>query len=657
MRPSDDDQLVIPRKLALETLSILIPRLQAFGSTLSQPHQVALSQIVSAYSCLASGTITGRFAADLPVGCGKSQSAVAWCAAVHRLGLPFSVAIAASRVESLCDLYRDLEALGIPSSKIGLIHSYGFDQRRADEWMKGRSPDTLSLNGRTAFASVPATDGNHQRQFLLVSHNLMKSGQDVDRFNAYQGRPRDLVIYDESLMISESRSIPHLGIKKALGYWGPEVEERSQPGSTSRAALQFLQDSHQAITSETESQRHGNKPKAVKLPERSEVELEAYLESLVSSNMDQRAVLSPLRQLVTMSQGRLRVAHVSQSGSGVISYDIVIPEAIRNIMVLDASFNIRELEKMDRTIQVLQDFNGQVKRYSKVVINHLVAPSGRESTERSFTQKAREARKVSLEVVDIIKQEIPAHEPVLVFTFKPRGRVDIVAQLKEDMAAAGIDVGAEVQTRLGIKPRFSFLTWGMETSISDFQHCPNVLFVGVLHRADHDLAASIAGQRNELLLDITPSLVQEVRRSEIVHSLYQAMGRGSARGTTNGEAHPMRVWLTHADEGIRDPLSFVMPGVVWKTRTGRHLGGQDTKTGLLAEAILRHLRGLPVEVGKVYTAKVHAAIRQHQRTTPDTWKAAVQKATSCGEWIIIGKSFVRGCEALFGSDPDSNSAA
>lgn len=642
-------------ELTSEALSVLVPRLQAFGSTLSKPHREALAQIVGTYSGLASGTITGRFAADLPVGCGKSQSLVAWCTAVSRLKLPYSVAIAASRVESLCDLYRDMVSLGVPEAQIGLIHSYSHDQHKASQWLKTRNPEVLSRNGRTVYASLPATEDNDKRQIVLVSHNLIKGQREVDRFNSYLGCPRSLVVWDESMIVSDSRSITHLGLRKALGYWGPEVD--GQEGSTAKAAFDYLGECLKAIDAEMERQAAGASPQALKLPERTEVELEAYLEAMTSGNPDQRSVLSPLRQLVGMSQGKLRVAKVSQSGGGVLSYDIVVPPSLRNIVVLDASYHVRELEKMDSSIQPIPGFNGQVKRYSSVVINHLIAPSGRESTERSFTQKGRDARKMSLEVVDIIKREIPAGEPVLIFTFKPRPRIDIISRLKDDMAAAGVDIKDMVQTSEGPKPRFAFLTWGLETSISEYQHCPNVIFVGVLHRSDHDLAASIAGQRNELLSEISPGLVQEVRRSEIVHGLYQAMGRGSARGTANGEAHAMRVWLTHADELIREPLSFVMPGVVWKTRVGRFQKGGDRKTAQLAEAIIRTLRTLPEDVAKIYTAKVHGAIKQQQKTTPDTWKAAVQRVCEAGEWSIEGKSFVRGAEALFGIDQDSTSAA
>lgn len=633
----------IPRELTLATLGILVPRLQAFGSTLSRPHLTALAQIIGAYSHLAAGTFAGRFAADLPVGCGKSQSAVAWCAAVYHLGLPYSVAIAASRVESLCDLYRDLVELGIPTDQIGLIHRYTFDQSKADAWMETRDPEALSEHGRVAYASLPATTGNDRRPFLLVSHNLIKGKRDVEEFNSFDGGSRSLVIWDESLLVSESRSVPHLGIRKALGFWAPEVEERSPEGSTSRATLGFLQECHRLIVKETDSQRGGNPPLPVTLPERTEVELAAYLETLSSPTHERDVVLAPLRELVRMSQGQLRVAQVSQSGSGVISYDVVIPPELRNIVVLDASFNIRELEKMDRTIRVLQDFDGQVKTYHNVTVHHLSGPSGRDSMERSFAQKGRDARKMSLEVVDIIAREIPADEAVLVFTFKQRGRVNIVDQLKADMAAAGIDVAAQVQTDRGAKPRFAFLTWGMETSISDYQHCPNVVFVGVLHRSDHDLAASIVGQRDALLSEITPGLVEEVRRSEIVHSLYQAMGRGSARGTIDGEAHSMRVWLTHADEKIRDPLSFVMPGIEWKPRSARHLKAPKLLTTQIAEVILRHLRSLPPGTQRASTRSVHDAVKLHHKTTPDTWKAAVRRvAESQSEWSIVGKSFARG---------------
>jgi hypothetical protein len=107
--------------------------------------------------------VAGRYAFPLDTGCGKTQSVVAWCAAVHELRLPYSVAIAASKVEALCDLQRDLISNGVDPAKIGLWHSYRHETDKVAAACQGNAP---------GFASEPATDeGAHDRkQFLLVTH-------------------------------------------------------------------------------------------------------------------------------------------------------------------------------------------------------------------------------------------------------------------------------------------------------------------------------------------------------------------------------------------------------------------------------------------------------------------------------------------------------
>lgn len=105
----------------------LCANLQRFGSSLTDAHRAALMRIVGRFSMLANGTVQGRYAYDLPCGAGKTQAVVACCAELVRLGKPFTIAVCASKVEALCDLYRDLISNGVPAADIGLLHSYRHD--------------------------------------------------------------------------------------------------------------------------------------------------------------------------------------------------------------------------------------------------------------------------------------------------------------------------------------------------------------------------------------------------------------------------------------------------------------------------------------------------------------------------------------------------
>ena len=66
----------------------------------------------------------------------------------------------------------------------------------------------------------------------------------------------------------------------------------------------------------------------------------------------------------------------------------------------DASYPIRQLEKLDRGIHPAPGFIGAVKRYDNVVIYHLRNGCGRRAMEQSFDEDKAEDRRVSRELGD-----------------------------------------------------------------------------------------------------------------------------------------------------------------------------------------------------------------------------------------------------------------
>jgi len=168
--------------LSVAAYRIVEDRMEQFGNKLSATHREALMRTVGMFSHIALGAKTGRVAVSMATGCGKSLSAVAWLAAVHRMGLDIGVVIAASQVESLASLIRDLKTLGVPDEKIGLIHSKRYSPEPQDD----------------RFASMEATEGNEDRQFLFVTHSRINAAaNDADKegiLTTYKGRKRNLCI-------------------------------------------------------------------------------------------------------------------------------------------------------------------------------------------------------------------------------------------------------------------------------------------------------------------------------------------------------------------------------------------------------------------------------------------------------------------------------
>ena len=612
--------------LALETL---IVNLQRYGNRLSEKQKTSLYEILGRYTFLAQGRCRGRYAYPLATGLGKTQSIVAWCSAIRSLRYDhISVAVCASKVEALCVLKRDLIKQGVPMESIGLLHSYKHDPKH---------------KGEPGYASEPCTDDHDQKQILLVTHSRVRGKGGTDLYNTYRGKARSLLIWDESLLISDTKSVKHREIRAALAW----LTEMLTGKGKLREACEYLKECsgilHQALTDQKGKSLVQKAPQVMHMPERTAVDLHLYRESLPNHEST-----VGLKVLLDISQSPLRVAQTDQN-DGVITYDIVVDPALKNIVILDASHVIRDLAKLDSTIENIGKFSDDILSYKNVVVHQLRHASGRSTMTDAFKLKKREDRKVSQEIVDLVK-EIPQNEGVLIFTFKPRPRQPHFERiLQTDLKASGVKTSAKVKVKVWSeekqnfvdvwKPRFVWLTWGQETSLSEFSYCSNVVFAGVLHRDHVELAAEVAGQRDDLLTDLSGSLIADIAKSEIVHCVYQAMSRGSCRIADGEVTRPMNAWLIHKDTGIKDLIEKVMPGVQWQTWEAKHLLPKG-KIQELAKVIADYLAELPGETEKVSTTQIKRDLNL-VRVPLMTFTHALEVVSDKPGWTLEGRSLKR----------------
>jgi hypothetical protein len=606
--------------LIMKAFDIVTTNLRNFGNNLGEEHETALMELIGGFGLLAFGVRRGRYAYPLPTGMGKTQSIVAFCAALHQLEYKdVSVAVSAGKVEALAQLKRDLISNGVPPESIGLVHSYKYDH-------------ALAANPPEGYATEPSTDDNDNRPIMLVTHSRIKRGK-LGQFNQYQGRPRNLLIWDESLLVSNSRFISHRKIKKAFGHRQPDMSEGCE-------AIKYFQKAIEHINDELERQKAGGDPIAITLPTLSDLEMTTMLKEVGSG-----AVEEPLRAFLEMCQEPLRAAHTNQEG-GMISYDITIPRELESIAILDASYPIRELEKMDKSIQLGGNYSSNMKRYDHVKLHHLQAPSGRQSMTADFSKGKREERKVSSEVCDLVER-LPQDEGVIIFTFKKadhdyngRKAVDFKKLLIDDLSNHGVDTKATVMDEKKIVDRFVFLTWGQETSLSQYSYCKHVVFAGVLHRSHLSLASEIVGQVDNLMEKVTSSHIEEVMVSEIAHYLYQAMSRGSCRKIEGNQAHRMDAWLIHGNDSVKSLMVQVMPGMQWLPWKGSHLLSAPKQRALMTK-IDDYLANLPTSVNKVSTVELKKATGL-QDTPISTFTRALRETLGTSErWYMEGRSVVR----------------
>lgn len=605
---------------------IAVKNLESFGNQLSDQHKAALRQLAEEFTSLATKTKIGRYAYPLPTGMGKTQSIVAFCAALSQLQLAdIGVVISATKVEALGSLKRDLIANGVPEERIGLIHSYRHDPAMPRESLW------------EGYASEPSTDSNDDRQFMLVTHNRIKGGH-LDRFNLYKGQPRHLVIWDESLLISKARLLPSQALKKALGHLRPDLGNDS-------LALSYFDFTFEAIEQELTRQRAGAKPQRLSLPVIDSNQLYA-----IQCEVGRSEVQEVLQMFLEMTTEPLRVIEDNQ-GQAVVAYDIVVPRELESMAILDASYPIRELEKMDKTIQLGCHFPVDLKRFDQVRLHHLKSPSGRDSVTKSFRQTQRADRKISMEVCQLIAG-LPVNEGIIVFTFKTRptgGRGKEATDFKNILKADLQNVGVDVDVKLPQGHRIVFLTWGQETSLSEYSYCKHVVFAGVLHRNPLQIASEMIGQMDDLYGDVAKSTIAEVIHSEVAHGLYQAVSRGCCRIVRDDQALSMDIWLIHGNDHIRPMLETTMPGLNWLTWKPTYLSTK-LKLEAVIKAIEIYLQALPYSVNVVTNQTLRRALNID--VSRNYFREALEIAVAnLGTWELVGRRIERrafGFAEIFG---------
>ncbi len=624
------DKHVNNMKIVSSAFVTLLDNLHNYGNTLSVDQRQVLKSLLKTYTDIASGNKQGRYAFGIPTGGGKSQSIVAWITALAMHNSDISVAVSASKVEALCDLKRDIEEnlnrIGA-SISVGILHSYKYDKEKAEGYLKG---DAELPSG---YASEPCSDTFEDKQILLCTHAKIRGRADIDQYNSYQGEPRDILIYDESLLVSDTRAIDIKYIQAGIGYLEPLTKD-----GTKREALDYIKKALTVVLKELSRQETDKaEPRQITLPRLTEDEIKRYKAALSNKLTDNvQTPNEPLINFLNISQESLRVLTTDQ-GNGCISYDIVVPPELNNIVVLDASHNIRELVKLDKSIEASRlDF--QVS-HENTTVKHLKYFAGRHTMTNSFSKRRREDRKVCLEISEAVKS-IPENEGVIIFTFKARDkRVNFREILEDDLYKSGIDTEALIDG----KPRFIWLTWGDETSHSKYSYCKHVILAGVLHRSSIELGSAIAGQMDNLQAEINIKQIQQVTLSECAHSVYQAYSRSASRIINHGKTSPATLWMLFNDEGIRDYLDIVMPQAKWELWEPVYLKKEKkkgTKVEEVAEAIKRYLEDLPEAVRKVSTQKVKKGVRLTDIPNK-TFQRAVQIISDATVWQKDGRSLIR----------------
>ena len=584
--------------------------LRSYGNDVGSLQATALKQLMAGMSRQGLGIERGRCAYGLPPGTGKTQSVIIWIAATWKLGLKLSVSVSAAHIEALCEIKRGLVTAGVPEHAIGLRHSHG---ARATE------PDT----------------GDLDRRIMLVSHSRMRGGGNTHLFSHHDGKPRDLLIWDETLMTTDAESLSWHDVKSACERLTRELPPRSKLSATLFNAVALL--GH-----ELESQECMPPSPSIAIPADDLEEAQAEARALGTWGTPLRtAAVKTVQSLLRMIERPVAIARTRSgaSGDGVIRYTVAVDPGLTNIAVLDASHPIRILAKNGGIVDCTTHEMRECKSYEKVAVLEIGMAAGKTSlTDRGALSK------VAACLAEEIRQ-IDASERVLIVTFKGDG-AGLPLKLKTCLSSyEDINVAKEIDG----KPWISFLTWGRETGLNTLRDCKHVILVGVLRRSPLDLAASAAAANEDLSYRLCNDRQREVATSEMAHCVLQAMNRGSCRVMSeSGKADPMKLTIIAHAPGVKEALADVLPGVSWTRREAEYQPRANTQTSEVANAIAEFLCRLPSEQDSISIRALKAAVGGSLQR--DSWRVALGIGLSLaslslgiGEahWEKVGQSLKR----------------
>ncbi len=417
--------------------------LEHYDNVLNDDHKKYLEEMISLYTGLATGLVEpGRWAVPLATGCGKTSSIIAFLAELHHQGIEHvSIGVTAFQIEQLCQLKRELMEAGIPEEKIGLFHT---DPK----------------------ASMPSTDDHESRQFMLVTHNLLRVRKEIDEFNTFNGKPRDFWFWDEALIRSESMAIDFNDLGGKVADISFQLRDEDHP------VIGFLNTCIKIIEEALKTKNRAT----LMFPEIPGKKVEEFI-AYAGSKLDQVVV-----EFLRMNRRPWTVLKAGRKENAVITAKITVPDALKNMVILDAGHTINKLAGLDLTIKTFKKGILEFQpSYEMVTIHQLRHSGSRYAMNKSFNAPV-EDQLVCKEVADLVASLLAAETlegDVLVFTFKDRPGIGYGEKLRKAMERRGIDTS-----------RVHFLTWGQETSLNSYRHCRHVILCGILRVPNGELAAA-----------------------------------------------------------------------------------------------------------------------------------------------------------------------
>jgi hypothetical protein len=513
--------------LADHSLAQVSERLSGYGSSLQGEAEAAIYSLLKALESGLKGALEDAYhLSSIDPGLGKSLSVAtllqSWKESAFKPAS--SVLIGLSR---LAEIHSYLAASGLDREDVAVLTSQ-------EEFNALGLPEAQHGNAPVMFTT----------QQMIERRTRGRTFGEAEEFH-YQGKPRSLRIWDESLIPSEPLTL--------------RIDEAAcLPASLRTHNPEFIA-SLQSFLAKLWTLKDRDR---LKVPDEL-LEMSAALKGNIATN--HRAILDTLGRLagqtvaiVNVGSGNMHLAGASQP----------LPSDFSPVVILDASGRVRETYRVwERELGNLRRLPEAVKNYENLQVN---------LWERAVGQTAIKEPGAEEEVVRAVAEVVDSapDQDWLVVHYKDHPVDERVrAALKHDLG-----------------DRLNFLHWGNHHGTNDYEHCRNVILIGQLTYgpASYPAHAAACGAAPSIR---TAKLEQKLKAGEYRHNLLQALTRASVRRSKGGLAGSCRAYVIASPGTMaRELLETTFPGCAIETwaPTGPEVGGHAGKLiAILKEAASR----------------------------------------------------------------------
>ncbi len=545
---SDITKLYDADELAHSATEHTIRILKDHGNKPDAAHAQALHDIQQAMSSLFLGRTKGRHVFDLPTAMGKTTAVRGFVHAVNQNGLKGRIVICCEKVKAICDLKKALiEEEGIPEDRICLIHSYKHDP----DYDTKRIPEP-----QTAPYESDRGINQDRHQFVLITHSKLHGG--------FQNLSHSLLIYDEGLLLGKSFPLIVGELRsRLLALKGKFEADNGVKDESVLTALGWLGDVEQVLKSVLDKKDSGE----IALPRMNtcvfDVNVEPYVRRVAKDSFDSGAVdLDNVIEFMRKAGSGEKVRIIECNGVYTVVFNPSIPETLQQLVILDASFNIRKINEGVDSLICHKSY-ADIKDCSDITIHFAKAKSGR---QRIFSKLlVNQGSELIKEAATLTGRLIQDGKKVLLFIHKDALFNDAYIKdekLKEEWARKSKRHGRRTHTvkpvealtnalleELGtdeVPEAVNIATWGYETAENKWGDADAVVFVTVNELPSATVYTRRIDQKQDPFIEISSSELRKMIKSEKANQILQALGRGG-RTVIEGRAAKLDAYVFSVD--------------------------------------------------------------------------------------------------------------